>query len=252
MDPANPKRAYTWRASPNRLKEKPDWAFSLRWALATSLGGTLSWILAYSLAFFYIVSPHGSVERAKEIMLVGMNPLGIFLCLGGLLCLTFGLSVGLAQVLVLRKRPRWTGAMSQAWVINSTFSYVLAFAPPVALLGQGGSICLAFLAAGLAGLLLSWLQWLSLRQYVHGVDIWMFANVIGATLASALATFAGYIFYTTRIVPILGFFFDWGYALVSTIVIAIGLLVYGFITGIALNKMERDTVAHARAAQLTP
>jgi hypothetical protein len=252
MDSANPKRAYTWRAHPNRLKEKPDRAFSLRWALATSLGGTLSWILTYSLAFFYVVSPHGSVERAKEIMLAGTNPLGIFLCLGGLLCLTFGLSVGLAQVLVLRKRPTWTRPMSQAWAINSTFSYVLAFAPPVALMGQGGSMCLAFLAAGLAGLLLSWLQWLSLRQYVHGVDIWMFANVIGATFASAIAALVGYTFYTTRIVPISDFFFDLGYAIVATIVLAAGLLVYGLITGIALNKMERDTTAHARAAQLTP
>ncbi len=163
---------YKWlHRHAHRRRIKADWGLVLRWSLATCAGGTLSWVVSYALAFLIIVGSYRGIEQADSAMSVGLNALGIAMCLLGLLCLTFGFSVGLAQSIVMSKRPNWTHNMSVRWTVASITGWVLAFILTVVSIGGlNSSVCFSWLLFGVAGLVLGRVQWYALRRYVHGWD----------------------------------------------------------------------------------
>jgi hypothetical protein len=241
MRSATSRRTYAWRADPKRLKVKPDWAFSFIWAGATCLGGTFSWTLALIWTILNLgrETPSGEVISADIMSTTGLWRFGC------IFCLTFGFLIGLAQVLVLRKRLGWTGGRSVGWLVTSVPSYLVVFFLSVAFLSQGGPIYFRILAVIVAGLLLSWAQWVTLHSFVQGIRTWMAANIAGTLLGGTAVVLVGKILNRIGIVSSSSSSLDWEPYVNSIAAVATGLFVYGLITGIALNKMERDTAAHA-------
>ena len=247
-------KPYKWHSHPNRLRQKPDWAFSMRWALATCLAGTLSWILSFAFAFITITLNPRRGEVANQVDADFYTSLSGIIVAFLLMSFTFGLFIAIAQALVLRNRRGWTGIMNGGWLVSCTLGYLFALLIPFGnqaiMTAFGGlNLCAAFVAAGIATLVLTGVQWFTLRLYIKGADMWLFANALGIMLAWSVSSLILSALVSTDRQPT--YFFDWGYILVATLVISMSLLAYGLITGIALNKMERDTVAYTRMSLLS-
>ncbi len=241
---------YRWRSHPKPLRQKPDWAFSLRWALATCLAGTLSWMLSYALTFILIMSKDHTTKEAQQLEASGMTFLSNIIVVFLFMSVSFGLFIAIAQALVLQKRRGWAGIMNRGWLGSCALGYLFALLIPFgsqAIMLTFGDINLwpAFVGAGITSLMLSGIQWLSLSHHVRGGDMWMFATALSIALAWTVSN----LLLLTLIRKDLGrvSFFDWGYIGVVTLVISMSLLVYGLVTGVALNKMERDTASQEHA-----
>ena len=147
-------------------------SFWLWWALLTTLGFLLSFVLSFA----------AGAGLAGLCILRGTLGIGVAsffgLAVGGLLV---GAVMGVVQWLILRRHFAGAGK----WIWSSAVGSGLAFALAVAIAGAGGqSWFLGGLIGGLAGGAVAGLiQQSFLREYVAGTGLWVGASAVAWAVA---------------------------------------------------------------------
>ncbi len=247
-----------------------QWHFGLEWLLATlgglALGYLLIEILIYPFSFFEyyetdfvtrpLVSAIGSTwgDNAKNAFVdfsVSFSHLR-FLVLSSA---ATGISIGLTQWLVLRRRnfqhKSWIFASMGGWILGWVISQNASWPIASVLIDSKGSnweyhIILGYTLFGaFFGALMGMCQWLVLRRHVHQASLWILANILfWAVAAFIVETIVETTFWKIMGGPV-GFFHDSRYLLEGIIADGCNGVLVGASTGVVLFRLLQRPLRRA-------
>lgn len=160
------------------LAPRPHWRFWLEW-----MGMNVAAIVVYLVvmipvgaAFAALGPAYPDEPRVPLLLQITVSLSAILL----------GLTLGMAQWLVLRKHLKHIGG----WVLATTIGYATPFIAPPLLQAIEPGWPIGMLILGLTGLVLGVLQWLVLRNRIANAGWWIPISVGGWSLAFALTGIA--------------------------------------------------------------
>lgn len=217
---------------------------SLQWVVANTVGFTVGGGIAGTIARAMGQSHYGVAASTAEAVLIAVRTAGAALAV-------WGLCVGVAQWLVIRRRLErvgwWAPATSTGWALAGVVAGILSGAMGGAVTGVGRDEgAWGFVVAAVVGILaLDFLpvtfQWLMLRRHVHRARRWLLGAAVAFLVAAGVA--AGVVRW--GLVSVIGWLrpedFPSGKAWVAFG--AVVGLVYGALTGWILGQLPRRAPA---------